>query len=118
MEPDSPCFLTLITKPQSHFGVPILQNYVFVSAIKSHNPGHLNKYKLVSLSVQFATNLADAISDLRLACSAGVFWVGQTLFTVFVLLEPPYLILRQRKIGESRNIRRQKYSRASRKRLR
>ena len=61
MEPDSPCFLTLITKPQSHFGV--LQNYVFVSAIKSHNSGHLNKYKLVALSVQFATNLADAISD-------------------------------------------------------
>ena len=79
MEPDSPCFLTLITKLQSHFGVPILQNYVFVSAIKSHNSGHLISYKLVALSVQFATNLADAISDLRLACSAGVFWGGPNL---------------------------------------
>ena len=39
---------------------------------------------------------------LGLACSPGVFWVGERLF-MFVLLLPPSLILWQRKIGESRN---------------
>ena len=39
---------------------------------------------------------------LGLACSPGVFWVGESLF-MFVLLLPPSLILWQRKIGESRN---------------
>ena len=39
---------------------------------------------------------------LGLACSPGVFWVGESLF-MFVLLLPPSLILWQRRIGESRN---------------
>ena len=42
------------------------------------------------------------INTWDIACSAGVFWVGETLF-VFALLKPPSLILWQWKIGESRN---------------
>ena len=44
------------------------------------------------------------VCNLRwLACSAGVFWVGETLFVFVILFLPPSLILWQWKIGESRN---------------
>ena len=40
---------------------------------------------------------------LTIACSAGVFWVGETLFVFVILLQPPFLVLWQWKICESRN---------------
>ena len=36
---------------------------------------------------------------LKLACSAGVFWVGETLFVFVILLQPPSLIYGSGRLG-------------------